>query len=157
MKRVWTILGRLLYPCALPALILYVWINGDRTRLVIANQGQVLVVKGWLGNGKWGLPGGGIHKDEQAIDGVLRELAEETGISLEPHQVYFIGRFKSVQTLWRFSMVCYGADLAVTPQVKACFPEIIDILWQDPEKLLAGGDINPDARQVLHAWMDKKL
>ncbi len=37
-------------------------------------------------SGKWSIPKGHIHKNEQPLEGALRELEEETAIQLEDQQ-----------------------------------------------------------------------
>ena len=44
----------------------------------------------------WDLPGGFLHEDEHPLDGLRRELAEETGLQVEPTE--WFGAF----------MVAYG-------------------------------------------------
>ncbi len=34
--------------------------------------------------GKWDLPGGFLEEDEEPLDGLRRELREETGVEIEP-------------------------------------------------------------------------
>ena len=34
--------------------------------------------------GKWDVPGGFLEEDEEALDGLRRELREETGLEIEP-------------------------------------------------------------------------
>lgn len=49
---------------------------------VVEREGALLLVKRAAHlseGGKWGLPGGFLDRDERLIDGVLRELREETG------------------------------------------------------------------------------
>jgi ADP-ribose pyrophosphatase YjhB (NUDIX family) len=49
---------------------------------LVERDGALLLVKraSHLGEGgKWGLPGGFLDRDERLVDGVLRELREETG------------------------------------------------------------------------------
>jgi len=41
--------------------------------------------------GMWDLPGGFLHEDEHPLDGLRRELAEETGLDVEP--VEWFGAF----------------------------------------------------------------
>jgi ADP-ribose pyrophosphatase YjhB (NUDIX family) len=41
------------------------------------------------GKGLWDLPGGFLHEDELPLDGLLREVREETGLDIEP--VEFLG------------------------------------------------------------------
>ena len=63
--------------------------RGSRTSLrhvvvhaVVERDGALLLVKRaphLSEGGKWGLPGGFLDRDERLVDGVLRELREETG------------------------------------------------------------------------------
>lgn len=47
---------------------------------VIENEkGQVLILK--LHNSRWGIPGGHLHENEDWLDGLKREIKEETGIT----------------------------------------------------------------------------
>jgi len=46
--------------------------------VVMSKATRVLLVQ--KADGKWGLPGGGIHPGEAPLDAVLRELREETGL-----------------------------------------------------------------------------
>ena len=53
---------------------------------VVERDGALLLVKRaptLSEGGKWGLPGGFLDRDERLVDGVLRELREETGWSGE--------------------------------------------------------------------------
>lgn len=53
---------------------------------VVVQSGHVLLVrrKGRPGRGLWALPGGFLDRDERVIDGVLRELREETALDVPP-------------------------------------------------------------------------
>jgi 8-oxo-dGTP diphosphatase len=60
--------------------------------------------------GMWDLPGGFLHEDEHPLDGLRRELAEETGLEVEPSD--WLGAF----------MVGYGdGDDART---------VLNLVWQ---------------------------
>jgi ADP-ribose pyrophosphatase YjhB (NUDIX family) len=41
----------------------------------------------------WGLSGGHLEGDEQPLSGALRELAEETGVHLDPEELHEVGAF----------------------------------------------------------------
>ena len=53
---------------------------------VVVDQGRVLLVR--RGHeplkGKWSLPGGLLELGESLLEGVVRELREETGLTVEP-------------------------------------------------------------------------
>jgi ADP-ribose pyrophosphatase YjhB (NUDIX family) len=76
------------------------------------------------GAGRWMLPGGGLDFGEDPVDGVLRELREETGLTgivdgllgvrsavLEPHATARADRIHAVAILYRVTAV--EADLVV--------------------------------------------
>lgn len=52
--------------------------------LVKDNAGRVLLVKQKRGRGTWSLPGGKLQSGERVIDGLLREVREETGLEVKP-------------------------------------------------------------------------
>ncbi|MGD2095379.1 MAG: NUDIX hydrolase [Phycisphaerales bacterium] len=64
--------------------------SGDRTKLLLINRGNKPY------KGMWALPGGFIEMDEELEDAVVRELAEETGLTDVPleqlHTFGTIGR-----------------------------------------------------------------
>jgi 8-oxo-dGTP diphosphatase len=64
--------------------------SGDRTNLLLINRGNEPY------KGMWALPGGFIGMDEELEDAVVRELAEETGLTDVPleqlHTFGTIGR-----------------------------------------------------------------
>lgn len=50
---------------------------------VVNGEGKVLAIKR-RDNGKWEPPGGVLEPDEPILDGLAREVEEETGLKLEP-------------------------------------------------------------------------
>lgn len=52
--------------------------------LVIDRAGRVLLIRHSYGSGEWMLPGGGLARREDPVAGGLREVAEETGVRLDP-------------------------------------------------------------------------
>lgn len=69
-----------------------------RARIVLINdKGEFLVIKRWLSDQSWQLPGGGIGKKESSQEAALRELREETGVEIEPEAISYIGTMKHEQ------------------------------------------------------------
>lgn len=133
--RLYYLLGWVLRPFAIVALYVYSRIlRTPRARLVVQNsQGEVLLVKTWLGGGRWGLPGGGIERGESAEEAALRELREETGIlaSVEELRPLFTLQHRGHDEI-AFLLTREKADLpAVSPRKF----EIEDMSWFSPEKL----------------------
>ena len=59
--------------------------DGDiRVKVVLHRNGQVLLLHNDQG---WDLPGGHLKKDEGILDGLIREVREETGISISTDQI----------------------------------------------------------------------
>ena len=78
MKSLVRLAGKVIYWISWPVLAFH--INGSkRTRLLVTNGNEFLAVKGWVSDGRWGLPGGGVHKNEEPIEALIREVKEETG------------------------------------------------------------------------------
>ena len=72
MKSLWTFLGRVGGVMTWPL----VWVvirYTTRSRVLIICGDEVLLLKGWLSTGRWGLPGGGIRRGEDPVEAVLRE------------------------------------------------------------------------------------
>jgi len=60
---------------------------------VINEQNKLLLWqrKSVFGDWLWGLPGGHREPDEEPTDSAIRELLEETGISIEKTRISFLG------------------------------------------------------------------
>ncbi|WP_328740110.1 NUDIX domain-containing protein [Streptomyces erythrochromogenes] len=54
--------------------------------IVVREDGRVLAIRR-ADNGAWEPPGGILERDERPEEGVLREVAEETGIAVEVEQL----------------------------------------------------------------------
>ncbi len=67
----------------------------------------------------WSFPGGWIEKDQTPLSAALRELAEETGLVLEPQQVTFafmVNRFSDIMQSYQFifqsrQAIAHGDDI----------------------------------------------
>jgi len=75
--------------------------------------------------GTWGLPGGALHEGEQAIDGALREAAEEAGIPDGAVRV----RFTSVLDLAIWSYTTVVADVVTPFEPVISDPESVALEW----------------------------
>jgi ADP-ribose pyrophosphatase YjhB (NUDIX family) len=73
-------------------------------------QGRILLVR--EANGNWELPGGGLEHGEEPHVGLAREIAEETGMTVEhvseqPVGFWTLRRQSSLPALQWFAMVAY--------------------------------------------------
>lgn len=115
---------------------------------------EFLVLRGWLGSGEWGLPGGGLHRGEYSAVGLIREVEEETGLIIRPEQLKyaFEGLYKNRGM--RFRYYSYVAVFDNKPSLKRQPREIAEIAWQniyEPKVRL-----NADARQTLDWWLNNR-
>jgi len=127
VSHLWNGFGRAIYFIFFPLLFIYFRLNA-RTRVVIKKGKKALLVKPWIGNGSWDLPGGGLHIRETEIDGAIREVLEETGMELDPNELKPLGDIRGKGFL-PFSLHCFSAEITSETAIKKQFVEIIDIRW----------------------------
>lgn len=122
-------LGFLLKPFAAVGFFLYGHITRTpRVRIVVRNENdELLLLKNWISAGEWSLPGGGVNRGEDPPHAAARELEEETGIAIAPHELRFM-----------FSIPSFGHEEIVYKAIvpKAMLPssllnrfEIQDVKW----------------------------
>lgn len=147
MSRLWRWFGQCAYYAVWPALFIYLF-RSTRCRIVVSHGDAVLFVQAWLGNGRWSLPGGGLHRGEDAIAGAIRELAEETDLRLRPEQLKKIGTYHTTRG-HRFTYDLFFVSLQSSPHAKAHRPEILEAAWLDPHQIITSGRVDHATRQAL--------
>lgn len=134
----WVLLGRAAYWLTWPALWLYLR-GSQRTRLLLVCGDEVLVLRGWLSDGRWGLPGGGLHRREAPVDGLLREVREETGLQLPAGQLKSLGQAAARENKISFTyhaFVCQlGKGQKAELKLKLQRPEIVEAAWRSLEEI----------------------
>jgi 8-oxo-dGTP pyrophosphatase MutT (NUDIX family) len=150
MKYLLQKLGILTWWCLWPVLWVY-FRNSHRTRVLLVDENKVLVTKGWLSNGRWALPGGGLHKGENPAVGAARELLEETGLALEPEALRFhsMNEFRDEGLHFRYSL--FIVPTIVPVPLKAQLREIAEIAWVDYSELNSSNS-NNDVMHAVQAW-----
>lgn len=95
--KLYRLLGFVLSPLALAAMYVFSFLTGTRrARVVVTNEnGEVLLLKTWLGAGKWGLPGGGMKRGEKPEAAAVRELREETGLAISTDELVLLTTIRS--------------------------------------------------------------
>ena len=58
--------------------------------LVISEHDEVLLVRNWIGNSHWEMPGGGVGRKESEKSAAARELREETGIEVTENLLQYV-------------------------------------------------------------------
>lgn len=120
---------------------------------------KILLLKraGSLENGLWGVPGGKLEKNESVEEGALRELREETGISLKRNQLYSLGKLYMRKPDVDYVFHVFKISLDAQPKVDLS-PEHSEYKWANPEELktipfMAGG---PTALQYFYKKAKRK-
>ena len=126
---------------------LYIKVNGSRrTRVLIIYGEKVLLTKGWINDGKWALPGGGLNKNESPKDGALREIEEETGLVLDKSQLIILTQQYMINHGIKFFGYFFVVRLNEQSEAKR-HSEIMETVWMD----VASVDLNNTNREVLMA------
>ena len=150
MIKIWNLAGRIIYYIFFPLISLVIRFT-TRTRVILEFEGKILVVKGWLGDNKWFLPGGGLHKHESPEKGALRELYEETSIKIVESDLKKIGQgiYDEGDTKYRYYL--YYVRLNEKPKVKKQQLEIIDTKWIKPEEISVSNS-SKELISLLEIW-----
>lgn len=147
MRSPWIGLGRLTYWLTYVGLIAV--IPFTRRARVLAMHGQdVLLVRGWMSDGRWQLPGGGVKRGESPAAAAQRELREETGLEIpielfiEPTSLQFRAGLR------RFPYELFVIELpdATIPQGR--WPEIVACAWV-PRSTLNTSNASSDVLDAL--------
>lgn len=100
----------------------------------------------------WGVPGGKLNKAENPLDGVIREVQEETGILLAQTAIEFVIKLYVRVPRIDYEFFAYKTDLMHRPNeftIKLDDNEHIDYKWVNPEDALAM-DLIYGGRELLN-------
>ncbi|TWU41735.1 NUDIX domain-containing protein [Novipirellula artificiosorum] len=125
--------------------------------LVTNDQGQLLLVRRARdpGQGKWGLPGGFVDRDETIEDALAREVYEETQLTLaqrhlmmtHPNHYHYGGIIVSVIDLF---FVCKAEDDTV---IRLETSELTEFRWVDATSELFGQMAFESNRIAIDRWV----
>lgn len=101
----------------------------NRTRGLIVFGDKIVVVKPWLSNGRWGLPGGGAHHSEDSLAALIREVEEEVGLSLSKQNCKKVGNKTYKQNGLSFRYQLFVIKLSDQPKLRAQRSEIGEAQW----------------------------
>lgn len=97
---------------------------------VVNEHGRILVIKR-RDNGAWQLPGGVLELGETIHDGVRREVAEETGVQVEPGPL--TGVYKNIK-LGVVALVFRARPVGGAASATA---EAVAVDWWNPDRVAA--------------------
>jgi 8-oxo-dGTP pyrophosphatase MutT (NUDIX family) len=144
--------GRVLFFLLWPAFFVYFY-HTERTRIILVYEGKLLVIKHWLSDGRWSLPGGGVQSGETPRAGAVREMFEETGIQLHPDQLTELGTgvWRAYGLRYRFRSFVVVVDqepISLPRYVTASRLERLYLVWRRPNELLPD-ETNPDVMSSI--------
>jgi 8-oxo-dGTP pyrophosphatase MutT (NUDIX family) len=114
--------------------------------VLFAPSGDVLIVQRTTDEG-WELPGGRLGAEEDAAEGVQREIVEETGLSVDLGHPVHATAWRNDDDNGRFGVYYYGQ---VTERTVSLSHEHVEYEWLPPEtaeRRLSG----PQGRAVSNA------
>jgi ADP-ribose pyrophosphatase YjhB (NUDIX family) len=152
------IVGSILFWLAWPALFIYLR-GSRRCRVVVSNGEDILILKNWLGSGQYTLPGGGLRNNEDPLEGISRELAEETGIIADKSQFKLIKPEYTVKERGH-RYQCFGYSLEVNADqiLSRQKFEISELKWASFKDVLVKYQLSSTARDLIAAWLtDNRL
>lgn len=124
----YTVSGRLLYYLLYPIFVLR---PSTRTRgLIFDESGRVLLVKNWIDNNSWDMPGGGVHRAESLPACLSREVYEETGMRIDKSNWLLAGSNRKYFT----NFVYFTATIEFEEPSRQKL-EIADAQWFYPDAL----------------------
>lgn len=145
MKRWGQLLGTGIFRLGWPFFWLYFRLWPSRTRVLVVNKGKLVLVKGWLSDGSWGLPGGGVQRRETPSQAATRELKEEIGIDCHPEQLRHITDAPHRDNGLRYTAMYFALHLPDTVPLTRQRKELAEIGWFTPAEI-ASMKLNADAR-----------
>ena len=114
-------------------------------RLLVIRRGRLVVAPGAIC-----FPGGGIEPGESESEALVRELQEELGIAVTPHECVW----RSL-TPWGVEMAWWRAEFDNRTQPTANPQEVEASYWLTPEELLARDDLLQSNREFLQAAAER--
>lgn len=135
--------GKFLYYTFFPLLRIYFSTSKNvRAYGVLEHKGKVLIVKNWIGSGKWSLPGGGGHEGEAQEETLKREIHEEIGLNIDKKQLKLLINGIKTHRLGVKKYVIFHINQKDKPNLVINSLEIIDSKWVDKKDLL---NMQPDS------------
>ena len=115
----------------------------DRDRVLLARRGVEPHA------GMWDLPGGFLEEGEEPLEGLRRELREETGLEIEP--VEFLGTAYSPYERWTVLILRW---LVRPVSGSACAADdVAELVWVSPGELPPAGEFAfPSHVEALSRW-----
>jgi 8-oxo-dGTP diphosphatase len=137
-----------------PACGFLAWGNSvPAVQALLVRDGRLLLGRRGIepGLGKWDLPGGFLEEGEHPLDGLRRELLEETGLEIEP------GEFVGVWLEPYDGRIVFGLTYKATATgEERAGDDLTELRWFAPDELPdAGGLAFSTHPEILSLWRDE--
>jgi ADP-ribose pyrophosphatase YjhB (NUDIX family) len=117
--------------------------------IIYDREDNLLIVKSKISD-KWGFPKGYLYIDETPEDGVLREVKEETGLSLTFNN-------NRRQTIGGDTIAYYFQLDAVRPKIINQLAEIRDSYWLNINNIRDVREIERNSNKILSIYLWRKI
>jgi ADP-ribose pyrophosphatase YjhB (NUDIX family) len=122
--------------------------------IVVDEAGRVLLARraGEPFRGYWDLPGGFLDEGEHPLDGIRRELREETGLMVEPEDFVgvWIDRYGDAEDA-HATLNLYWTARVLGGEAEAA-DDVSEIAWFRPDELPPAGRLAFHIAEVLATW-----
>jgi 8-oxo-dGTP pyrophosphatase MutT (NUDIX family) len=148
--------GNIIFWVIWPVIYLYLR-PSHRSRVLVIADNKLLVVMDRLGRREWTIPGGGLHVNEIALNSAVREVGEETGISLErgdlkPLTVNQVIR----ESGFRYLIDSFWIKLPAPLPIKKQTNEIYAAEWIPIEELIDHKSLfSKTSKELLGTWLEQ--
>jgi ADP-ribose pyrophosphatase YjhB (NUDIX family) len=122
---------------------------------VIVRDGRVLLGRrrDEPAAGLWDLPGGFLHEGEDALEGLRREVLEETGLEIRP--VEFLGTWS--EPYWHRTVLCLTWLADAVGDGESPGDDLVELGWFAPGERPRGAELAfPSFEQIL-SLVDPRL
>jgi 8-oxo-dGTP pyrophosphatase MutT (NUDIX family) len=150
MTTFFLLIGRLVFYAAWPFWRWY-FPRHPRTRLLVVVGDEVLLLRGWLGDGTWSLPGGGLHRGEDPQAAVLREAKEEVGMNADVSQLVHLGEFTLSEKAITTTYIAFAVMLDSKFEPNLQWHEIAEAKWLQIDDAEVA-NLASATREVLVRW-----
>ena len=157
MKTIWIFIGRTVFWLGWPILFASNLFS-KRTRVLVVCGEDVLLVRGWISDGEWNLPGGGLHSKEEPAEGAVRELKEETGIEVKATELQKIySGMTSYEKGLKFFAHAYVIEFSKKPPTKKQKIELLDLEWKNWQQVQNDPKTSKNLKKILNIWQSGKI
>jgi ADP-ribose pyrophosphatase YjhB (NUDIX family) len=124
--------------------------------LIVAGDGEILLVRSPKWFGRYSIPGGHVESGESIMDAAVREAFEEVGLKVRPVRPIMVQEvihprsfYKSGKHFIFFDVLCRASS----KKVKIDGREIIDYVWCKPRNSLKM-DLEGYTRRLLKNYLE---